>query len=87
MDETIQRIQQSEEQMKKRVSAIGQIAGTSDEIEKIIKTIEDIAFQTNIFLPNAAVEAARAGSAGKGLPMKCEIRPAKAPLPLKIRLH
>lgn len=66
MDETIQRIQQGKEQMKKLVSAMNQIANTSSEIEKIIKTIEDIAFQTNILSLNAAVEAARAGSAGKG---------------------
>lgn len=52
--------------MEDLVSAMNDISRSSDETKKIIKTIEDIAFQTNILSLNAAVEAARAGVAGKG---------------------
>ncbi|MGN0674181.1 MAG: methyl-accepting chemotaxis protein [Oscillospiraceae bacterium] len=52
--------------MNDLVSAMNDISRSSDETKKIIKTIEDIAFQTNILSLNAAVEAARAGAAGKG---------------------
>ena len=63
---TADRITNQDREIKNMLSAMEEIKSRSNEISVIIKTIEDIAFQTNILSLNAAIEAARAGQAGKG---------------------
>ncbi len=65
-EEISQRIQTANEQMRTLSSAMDDISADAQQITKIAKDSEDIAFQTNILSLNASVEAARAGAAGKG---------------------
>lgn len=64
--ETAAELERGKQDMGQMMQAMDRIGKSSEEINKIIKTISDIAFQTNILSLNASVEAARAGSAGKG---------------------
>ncbi len=66
MKEANRVISQSNESMEELTGAMEDISKTSEETQKIIRTIDEIAFQTNLLALNAAVEAARAGEAGAG---------------------
>jgi len=59
-------VEQANQSMGLLTSSMGQITVASEQTQKIIKTIDEIAFQTNLLALNAAVEAARAGEAGAG---------------------
>jgi hypothetical protein len=66
MGEVDARVKASNQSLGDMVSAMASIQESSRQVAKIIKTIDEIAFQTNILALNAAVEAARAGEAGMG---------------------
>ncbi len=66
MEKTFTQMSDAAGKMNELAGAMDRINMSSNQIDSIIKTIEDIAFQTNILALNAAVEAARAGEAGKG---------------------
>ena len=66
VDAAAGRVSESNDRMQQLISAMSDINERSGQIGKIIKSIDDIAFQTNILALNAAIEAARAGAAGRG---------------------
>ena len=66
MTETAQRVEDANHNLAEMVQSMKEINSSSEKIAKIIRVIDEIAFQTNILALNAAVEAARAGEAGMG---------------------
>ena len=66
MTETAHRVEDANHNLEEMVQSMKEINSSSEKISKIIRVIDEIAFQTNILALNAAVEAARAGEAGMG---------------------
>ncbi len=66
MEEAAHRAEEANEALAQMMQSMNEISTSSSKISKIIKVIDEIAFQTNILALNAAVEAARAGEAGMG---------------------